>query len=91
MGPPTGAYWYVSHPLSSSTILIALRSTYNPYVNTTKQQEDIMELLIILIAFILFAIAAKLWGADSRDGIDSTEWERRRNAAKLRWLPTHHL
>ncbi|HZR42068.1 MAG TPA: hypothetical protein VFB12_18250 [Ktedonobacteraceae bacterium] len=50
-----------------------------------------MELLIILIAFILFAIAAKLWGSDSRDGIDSAEWERRRNAAKLRWLPTHHL
>jgi hypothetical protein len=36
-----------------------------------------MELLLITILFLLFAAAALLWGADSRDGVNSLEWERR--------------
>ena len=37
-----------------------------------------MELIIFLFALILLALAAMLWGADSRDDINSREWELRR-------------
>ena len=37
----------------------------------------IMELLLITILFLLFDAAALLWGVDSRDGVNSPEWERR--------------
>ena len=37
-----------------------------------------MELLGILLVLILFDLAAWRWGADSTDGVDSPEWERRR-------------
>lgn len=52
--------------------------------------EDTMELLFIMIAFILFAIVAHLWGADSREKLNSSEWERRRSAARWeRYIPNH--
>lgn len=35
--------------------------------------------LLIVIALLLLAIAAPVWGADSRDGLDSAEFERRRS------------
>jgi len=39
-----------------------------------------MELVIyLLIGLIVFDIVALRWGADSRDGVDSPEWERRRS------------
>lgn len=34
-------------------------------------------LYILLIALIILGIAARRWGADSSDGINSPEWERR--------------
>ena len=34
-------------------------------------------ILLVFIAFILLAIASLLWGADSRDGVNSSEWSRR--------------
>lgn len=44
-----------------------------------------MELVIyLLIGLIVFDIVALRWGADSSDGIDSPEWERRR-----RWYGFH--
>ena len=36
-----------------------------------------MELLIALLAFMVFDLAAWRWGADSRDGLNSDEWPRR--------------
>ena len=36
-----------------------------------------MELLVLLIAIIVLDIAAIRWGVDSRDDIQSPEWERR--------------
>lgn len=36
-----------------------------------------MELVIVLGILILFAVVAGRWGYDSRDGIESLEWERR--------------
>ena len=36
-----------------------------------------MNIIIIMIAFVAFALAALRWGANSTDGINSTEWERR--------------
>jgi hypothetical protein len=38
-----------------------------------------MEALIILIFFVALAMAARHWGADSRDGVNSREWH-------CRWL-----
>lgn len=36
-----------------------------------------MDLLVVLILIIVLDIAALAWGVDSRDGINSPEWERR--------------
>jgi hypothetical protein len=36
-----------------------------------------VELIIFLLVIILLDIATLLWGADSRDGINSHEWELR--------------
>jgi hypothetical protein len=36
-----------------------------------------MELLLFLLAIILLNIAARFWGVDSRDDINSREWEMR--------------
>jgi hypothetical protein len=38
-----------------------------------------MELVIAVLALTLLALAADRWGVDSADGVDSPEWERRRN------------
>jgi hypothetical protein len=38
-----------------------------------------MELVIVALALALLALAADRWGVDSTDGVDSAEWERRRN------------
>ncbi len=38
-----------------------------------------MELLVIVSALILFGVAAWTFGADSRDGPDSPEWQRRQH------------
>ena len=43
-----------------------------------------MDIIIILIALIALALAALRWGVNSTDGINSTEWERRR-----RWYGFH--
>ncbi len=38
-----------------------------------------MELVfILLLVFIALSLAANRWGCDSRDGINSLEWVRRR-------------
>jgi hypothetical protein len=36
-----------------------------------------MGLLIVLLVMIAFGIAAMRWGFDSREPIDSPEWEKR--------------
>jgi hypothetical protein len=36
-------------------------------------------ILILLILFIVLAVASCYWGFDSTDKVDSPEWERRRN------------
>ena len=38
-----------------------------------------MEILFIVAAITALGSAALLWGANSNDGIDSPEWERRHN------------
>lgn len=37
-----------------------------------------MTLFITMAVFVAFDIVALRWGADSRDAIDSKEWERRK-------------
>jgi hypothetical protein len=40
--------------------------------------EGTMEtIIILLVALLLFDVAAFLWGCDSRDSVDSAEWEKR--------------
>jgi hypothetical protein len=42
-------------------------------------KEGKVEILILwIVALVLLDIAALMWGADSRDGLDSAEWARRR-------------
>jgi hypothetical protein len=36
-------------------------------------------LVILLIGLVIFELAAWRWGVDSTDGVDSREWERRRD------------
>jgi hypothetical protein len=36
-------------------------------------------LVILLIGLVIFEVAAWRWGVDSTDGVDSPEWERRRD------------
>jgi hypothetical protein len=36
-------------------------------------------LLVLLLAFIVLDLASWRWGADSTEGIDSCEWDRRRH------------
>ena len=44
------------------------------------KKEDIMEIiLILLVAFIILALASLRWGVDSTDDINSCEWERRQH------------
>ena len=33
----------------------------------------------LMMLMILLGLAAERWGVDSRDGVDSPEWERRQN------------
>ncbi|HET9495839.1 MAG TPA: hypothetical protein VFR15_16560 [Chloroflexia bacterium] len=35
-------------------------------------------MLIVLIALVLFAAAAQVWGADTRLGLNDPEWDRRK-------------
>ncbi len=37
-----------------------------------------MVFLMFVLALIVLAIASLLWSADSRDNVDSMEWERRK-------------
>ncbi len=41
-------------------------------------------IIILLIALAAFDVASLLWGVNSIDGVDSPEWERRRN-----WFAFH--
>ena len=36
-----------------------------------------MAILIIVLAFVLFDMAALRWGVDSTEGVNSREWDRR--------------
>ena len=45
-------------------------------------------LAILFILFVLLDVAALRWGCDSRDGVNSAEWERRR--ASLLSHSIHH-
>jgi hypothetical protein len=37
-----------------------------------------MEIMFVLIAVVLFALASVAWGEDSRYGVTDPEWDRRR-------------
>jgi len=38
-----------------------------------------MEIIIVLSILIVVAVASVAWGVDSRDGLNSEEWKRRRS------------
>jgi len=62
--------------VGSDVLLIWNRASVRPYKKVTK---DEMELLIILILFILMDLAACRWGFKNGEAWNSAEWERRRN------------
>jgi hypothetical protein len=37
-----------------------------------------MELLVVFSGLVLLALTSLRWGVDSTDGVDSPEWQRRR-------------
>lgn len=39
-----------------------------------------MELMFFVLLVIVLGLAALRWGADSRDGLESGEWERRQTS-----------
>ncbi|HEY3994003.1 MAG TPA: hypothetical protein VGM01_14140 [Ktedonobacteraceae bacterium] len=47
-----------------------------------------MEFAIFVLALILLDLAALRWGVDSRDGLDSPEWQRHQSTWILR-VPAH--
>ena len=38
-----------------------------------------MELVLFILVIVVLGLAALRWGADSRDGLESCEWERRQS------------
>ena len=52
--------------------------------DTRNERNTVETIIILLIALAVFDVASLLWGINSTDGIDSPEWERRRN-----WLAFH--
>ena len=40
-------------------------------------------IILLVLLLLLFDIAAMRWGTDSRDGLESEEWERRRQYTLL--------
>ena len=42
-----------------------------------------MLILLLVVALIVLELAAWRWGVDSTDGVDSPEWERRRQWSGL--------
>jgi hypothetical protein len=48
-----------------------------------KKEKDMLTLLFVFLALIVLALGALRRGADSSEGVDSTEWERRQ---RLFWL-----
>ena len=45
----------------------------------------VLAALALITSLVALDVAAILWGADSRDGPESAEWERRRNWKGYRW------
>jgi len=52
--------------------------------DTRNERNTVETIIILLSALAVFDVAALLWGINSTDGVDSPEWERRRN-----WLAFH--
>ncbi len=45
----------------------------------TERKTIMLTFIIFLVLLIVLGFAAMRWGFDSRDGIDSPEWEKRMN------------
>jgi hypothetical protein len=52
----------------------------------TRKKEQTMIIFVIFVALLVtLDVAAMIWGFESRDGMDSSEWQRRANLA----FPSH--
>jgi hypothetical protein len=46
---------------------------------------NLLTALALIASLLVLDVAAVLWGADSREGPESAEWERRRHWKGFRW------
>ena len=44
-----------------------------------KEEKNMLTLYLLSIALLALSVAARRWGANSVDGIDSPEWQRRQD------------
>ena len=56
-------------------------------ISKERHGKTMLIFLIFLLAVIIVDIVALKWGFDSRDGFDSTEWEKQHHAV----IHMHHL
>jgi hypothetical protein len=70
--------------LSNETIVHNKKNDHTFLVGPGGKDKDMAILFLITLAFVILAVAAYRWGADSSDGITSSEWESRQ-----RWFGFH--
>lgn len=71
---------------TSYTRSIAERYIEEQEMHRRTKEAHMLLILIGLLLLIALDIAAMRWGYDSRDGLDSREWERRNQYQTYRWL-----
>jgi hypothetical protein len=70
-------YSLPSGRLSIVILLFAESNDDSVLVRPGGKEKDMAILFLITLAFVVFAVAAYRWGANSSDGINSSEWPQR--------------
>jgi hypothetical protein len=70
--------------LEAVKLLFTERNAESVLVRPGGKEKDMVILTLLILAFVVLAVAAYHWGANSSDGVNSTEWQRRQ-----RWFGFH--
>jgi hypothetical protein len=65
--------------LSTVILLFAKSTDDSVLVRPGGKEKDMVILFLITLAFVVLAPAAYRWGANSSDGVNSSEWQRRQH------------